>query len=906
MTRISHRDTDAAYATAQAGFDPAPAMRARIAGGIAMTALAVLLIVGMPLFLYHVVGSRWPARGPVMHDFEVMHLRGDAELLLGGLALAGWTLWAVFTLLVLHAVVMTCVDTLRWGVAAETWRDASNPVRWIAGLLIGAIAALWPAAANAAPPEPADQTVATRTLTDEELAVVTQGASTEAEITEGDTASADPTTEHATTHQVQRGESLWSIAGKYYGDPLRYMEIYEANQGQRFPDGRTLNDPKLIYPGWELTIPTDQPETEDDATEDAPPSGTVHTVGPGDSLWSLAEDYLGDGNRWKEIYDANTGRTFTDGAKLTDPEVIIDGWDLIIPGDTNSDTADGPSNEPPEPPANETPEPDTDAEAELEGEGEITDPDQETPDDIAEPSADNDNPTAPEDPTESDNDTDQAETTSTIPVGVWLGTGTFLAASTVALLAARAKRRKSPTPKANGEKGPVTGRLSDLEAMIDREQQRLSEPLGPETLPNEPVVPSHDAPNLPIAADRARTVDLTDLAVPAFGLTGPGHKSAARAAIITALDIEHTVTVTAQVADLLDIDPDTSHGPVKIAEDLEDALADPVQEQAGASHLVICAGDDIDQAGPETVAEHLALSGDRVIVLGDCPFGPTAVLAADGTLEAATGSVAGIEQFYIAEAALFHEVLRDHTEAAKTTVDTASTGNANDHGDAEPVPDARGSAEHDTQAHNAAGVSAGSGFRLCVFGDVELYCDGRPVKLKQRARALTLLAALASADQGRTMEELLDIVIPDRPLKGAREYLNIIKSNIRIAIRDLAADASLDPVPYDEKTATFRLDTTLITTDLADFDEAEQAAALATDTAEKAAALERLVSLHTGDLAPEIDVLDDLRSGYRAATQRACRTLADFHAQHGDPSQAAKYRARLAGSPSGVELTERE
>lgn len=178
-----------------------------------------------------------------------------------------------------------------------------------------------------------------------------------------------------------------------------------------------------------------------------------------------------------------------------------------------------------------------------------------------------------------------------------------------------------------------------------------------------------------------------------------------------------------------------------------------------------------------------------------------------------------------------------------------------------------------------------------MFGDPELYYNGIPVKLKQRARALTLLTALACADEPRTMTELLDIVVPDRPLNGARKYLNTIKANIRNAVRDLAGDEVLDPIPYDSKTETFSLDNDLITTDLAEFDEAEQTAALAAVPADKTAALERLVALHTGDLAPDIDDFDGIRDNYRAATERACRTLADHYAETGEAVKAAKYRA---------------
>ncbi|WP_153025337.1 hypothetical protein [Glycomyces albidus] len=41
---------------------------------------------------------------------------------------------------------------------------------------------------------------------------------------------------------------------------------------------------------------------------------------------------------------------------------------------------------------------------------------------------------------------------------------------------------------------------------------------------------------------------------------------------------------------------------------------------------------------------------------------------------------------------------------------------------------------------------------------------------------------------------------------------------------------------------------------------------------------------------------NDLRFDYRAAAQRACRNLAEYHAEHGDPARAAEYRAMVTES----------
>jgi nucleoid-associated protein YgaU len=49
-------------------------------------------------------------------------------------------------------------------------------------------------------------------------------------------------------HMVKSGETLGKIAKHYYGDPMKYKQIFQANTN-------ILKNPDLIHPNQELVIP---------------------------------------------------------------------------------------------------------------------------------------------------------------------------------------------------------------------------------------------------------------------------------------------------------------------------------------------------------------------------------------------------------------------------------------------------------------------------------------------------------------------------------------------------------------------------------------------------------------------------------------------------------------------------
>lgn len=65
--------------------------------------------------------------------------------------------------------------------------------------------------------------------------------------------------EPTVVYVVQPGDTLWGIAERQLGDPLRWQEIFALNQGRVEPDGAVLSDPNWIYAGWTLLLPTDAP-----------------------------------------------------------------------------------------------------------------------------------------------------------------------------------------------------------------------------------------------------------------------------------------------------------------------------------------------------------------------------------------------------------------------------------------------------------------------------------------------------------------------------------------------------------------------------------------------------------------------------------------------------------------------
>ena len=123
-------------------------------------------------------------------------------------------------------------------------------------------------------------------------------------------------------YTVEKGDSLWKIASKFYGHGSSWRRIYEDNK-------LVIKDPSRLYKGQQLIIRlTNTAGCAPDSTVSLPCSGalegTVYRIQPGDRLWTIASRAYGSGKLWTLIYEANRDI-------IADPERIRVGQVINIP-----------------------------------------------------------------------------------------------------------------------------------------------------------------------------------------------------------------------------------------------------------------------------------------------------------------------------------------------------------------------------------------------------------------------------------------------------------------------------------------------------------------------------------------------------------------------------------------------
>ena len=267
--------------------------RAVITGLAALAALS-LVVAGLPLVLYRFGGSPLPRHFAGWHRIvAVLSERDSGILLLAIIRDCSWLAWLLFTVSVLaeaHAAI----------------RGRRAPHLRLGGIQ-GAAAQLVALAALAfATPQAI-------TLTASVTAVSQSGAGTQ--VGAGSRVGAG---------QMGGGQSLGSglpdDGGASAAAPPQGREIVTMTASQH-----TAVPPMTTYLGAPATEPAALDASAATATR-------LITVRSGDCLWSIAQRYLGAGDRYADIARLNYGLNMGDGQVFTNPSLIEPGWHLFLPG----------------------------------------------------------------------------------------------------------------------------------------------------------------------------------------------------------------------------------------------------------------------------------------------------------------------------------------------------------------------------------------------------------------------------------------------------------------------------------------------------------------------------------------------------------------------------------------------
>ncbi|MGI8684928.1 MAG: BTAD domain-containing putative transcriptional regulator [Acidimicrobiales bacterium] len=277
------------------------------------------VVVGLPVLLASVVG--WPLPHQVPKVAEIADALGDQRVpetatVWKILAVVLWVAWAQ----VVVSVAVEFAAVVRGGLVHPL--PGLGLAHGLVAPLVTAVALAWPAgSARPAAAAPAAVPAASAPPPSAPPGPAPSSPGPASPGTAGPTAVVRAATvEHVVVHR----DTLWDLAEHYLGDGERVRELFEANKGRPQADGSALTDPgHLLRPGWVLSIPLDAPGP-DTATGDV-------VVRPGDTLWDLAEDHLGDGHRYEEVFQRNEQRPQPDGGALVDPAVIEPGWVLRMP-----------------------------------------------------------------------------------------------------------------------------------------------------------------------------------------------------------------------------------------------------------------------------------------------------------------------------------------------------------------------------------------------------------------------------------------------------------------------------------------------------------------------------------------------------------------------------------------------
>ncbi|TCJ36566.1 BTAD domain-containing putative transcriptional regulator [Parafrankia sp. BMG5.11] len=218
-----------------------------------LTATSAVLIAA-PAAMWQLIG--WPLPDHVPRWTEIVDTASSPltqDLILG---LIGALFWYTYALIAVSIAVEVVATIGGWH---RPRLPTGGPAQALAAVLVGTILA-------------GLLTATTRTSTGPPTSAVLAAYQRPAPVT----APADPTAPAGPSCTVAPYDTLWSLAETWLRDGLRWHDIWALNHGRIQPDGTQLTTPDLLRPGWILHLPPDaQPPAGHTPPAPAAPSTAI-------------------------------------------------------------------------------------------------------------------------------------------------------------------------------------------------------------------------------------------------------------------------------------------------------------------------------------------------------------------------------------------------------------------------------------------------------------------------------------------------------------------------------------------------------------------------------------------------------------------------------------------------------